>query len=86
MVDTEPMPTVVVSNGLVRVESESRRAEQVALVIFNSISNLNTLTSLYMTWTDDVILMSHWSTSPPNSDWISANQGVRSTDSLNTDQ
>ena len=64
VVDTEPMPTVVVSNGLVRVESESRRAEQVALVIFNSISNLNTLTSLYMTWTDDVILMSHWSTSP----------------------
>ena len=45
MVDTEPMPSVV--NGLVRVESESRRAEQVALVIFNSISNLNTLTSLY---------------------------------------
>ena len=30
-----------------------------------------------MTWTDDdVILMSHWTTSP-NSDWISANQGVR---------
>ena len=45
VVDTEPMPNVV--NGLVRVESESRRAEQVALVIFNSISNLNTLTSLY---------------------------------------
>ena len=40
-----------------------------------------------MTWTDDdVILMSHWTTSP-NSDWISANEGVRYRFlSLNTDQ